>query len=126
MTGLDMPLERARTLLALGATRRRGRQKASARASLAEARDIFSRAGAVAWVARVDEELHRAAGARAGLELTVGERTVAELAAAGVTNREIGAQLYLSPKTVETVLTRVYRKLGVRSRTELARRLEAH
>lgn len=57
---------------------------------------------------------------------TVGERTVAELAAAGVTNREIGAQLYLSPKTVETVLTRVYRKLGVRSRTELARRLEAH
>jgi len=77
-------------------------------------------------VARVDEELHRAAGARAGLELTVGERTVAELAAAGVTNREIGAQLYLSPKTVETVLTRVYRKLGVRSRTELARRLEAH
>ena len=126
MTGLDMPLERARTLLVLGATRRRGRQKSSARASLAEARDIFSRAGAVAWVARVDEELHRAAGARAGLELTVGERTVAELAAAGVTNREIGAQLYLSPKTVETVLTRVYRKLGVRSRTELARRLEAH
>ena len=54
-----------------------------------------------------------------------GERSVAELAAAGETNREIGARLYLSPKTVETVLTRVYRKLGVRSRTELARRLEA-
>ncbi|HEX6056514.1 MAG TPA: LuxR C-terminal-related transcriptional regulator, partial [Intrasporangium sp.] len=125
MTGLDMPLERARTLLALGATRRRGRLKASARASLAEARDLFSRAGAAAWLARVDEELRRAAGARAGQELTVGERSVAELAAAGETNREIGARLYLSPKTVETVLTRVYRKLGVRSRTELARRLEA-
>jgi DNA-binding CsgD family transcriptional regulator len=125
MTGLDMPLERARTLLALGATRRRGRQKATARASLAEARDIFSRAGAAAWMGRVDAELQRAVGARAGQDLTVAERTVAELAAAGVTNREIGAKLYLSPKTVETVLTRVYRKLGVRSRTELARRLEA-
>ena len=87
--------------------------------------DSASRAGAAAWVGRVDEELARAAGARAGQDLSVGERTVAELAAAGVTNREIGARLYLSPKTIETVLTRVYRKLGVRSRTELARRLEA-
>jgi DNA-binding NarL/FixJ family response regulator len=54
----------------------------------------------------------------------VGERSVADLAAAGATNREISAQLFLSPKTVEAVLTRVYRKLGVRSRTELSRQLQ--
>jgi DNA-binding CsgD family transcriptional regulator len=123
MTGLDMPLERARTLFALGVSRRRNRQKATATAALREARDLFSRSGAQAWVGKVDAELQRAAGGRAGEELTVGERSVAELAAAGETNREIGARLYLSPKTVETVLTRVYRKLGVRSRTQLARRL---
>jgi DNA-binding CsgD family transcriptional regulator len=124
MTEVQMPLERGRTLLALGAARRRNRQKATANAALLEARGIFAVAGAPAWVARVDDEVERTSGARAGQSLTVGERTVAELAAAGKTNREIGARLYLSPKTVETVLTRVYRKVGVRSRTELAQRLE--
>jgi DNA-binding NarL/FixJ family response regulator len=124
MNGLEMPLERARSLLAIGIARRRARQKASARQALTEALDIFNAAGASRWAGRAKEELRRAAGARGGGELTAGERSVADLAAAGATNREIGAQLYLSPKTVEAVLTRVYRKLGVRSRTELARHLQ--
>lgn len=123
MTGLDMPLERARTLLALGVVRRRRRQKAGAREALEQAHRIFEQSGARGWARRVGAELARATGVHAGAELSVGERNVAELAARGRTNREIGAQLYLSPKTVETVLTRVYRKLGVRSRTELARSL---
>jgi DNA-binding CsgD family transcriptional regulator len=124
MDGLDMPLERGRSLLALGVARRRGRQRATARAALTEAREIFTEAGATVWARRVDEEIARTVGARGRPSLTVGERAVADLAAAGATNREIGAQLFLSPKTVEAVLTRVYRKLGVRSRTELARQLQ--
>ncbi len=121
MAGLDMPLERARTLLALGVVRRRRRQKAAARDALTQAQDIFTRAGATVWAGRADEELRRSSAGRSGDELSAGERSVAELAAAGRTNREIATQLYLSPKTVETVLTHVYRKLGVRSRTELSR-----
>lgn len=123
MGRLEMPLERARSLLALGVVRRRARQKASARQALTEALDVFTAAGAPVWAGRVRDELDRAAGTHGGGELTAGERSVAALAAAGATNREIGAQLFLSPKTVEAVLTRVYRKLGVRSRTELARQL---
>lgn len=123
MDGLDMPLDRARTLLALGVVRRRRRQKAAARETLTEAHEIFAQAGARVWAERADEELRRATGGRSGEQLSAGEWSVAELAAAGRTNREIAAQLYLSPKTVETVLTHVYRKLGVRSRTELSRSL---
>ena len=123
MDGLDMPLERGRSLLTLGIVRRRARQKSTARQALTEARDIFAAAGAAGWADRVEDELGRTAGARTGGKLTAGERSVADLAAAGATNREIGSQLHLSPKTVEAVLTRVYRKLGVRSRTELARQL---
>lgn len=123
MEDLDMPLDRARTLLALGAVRRRLRQRATARDVLTEAHAIFSRAGAKLWAERAEVELRRASSGRAGEQLSAGERSVAELAAAGLTNREIAAQLYLSPKTVETVLTHIYRKLGVRSRTELSRSL---
>ncbi len=121
MDGLEMPLERARSLLALGVVRRRSRQKVTARDVLDEARDIFAASGAAVWTQRAEDELNRAAGAHAGQDLTIGEASVAELAAGGATNREIAGQLFLSPKTVETTLTRVYRKLGVRSRTELAR-----
>jgi DNA-binding CsgD family transcriptional regulator len=125
MDELEMPLERARSLLALGVARRRARQKASARRALTEALDIFTAAGALVWAARARDELDRAAGTHGGSELTAGELSVAELAATGATNREIGARLFLSAKTVEAVLTRVYRKLGVRSRTELARQLQS-
>jgi DNA-binding CsgD family transcriptional regulator len=124
MDGLDMPLERGRSLLALGIARRRARQKATAREAFSVARAVFVEAGAPVWAQRVEDELGRTAGGRGGRDLTAGERSVAGLAASGATNREISAQLFLSPKTVEAVLTRVYRKLGVRSRTELARRLQ--
>ncbi|HET8595067.1 MAG TPA: LuxR family transcriptional regulator [Intrasporangium sp.] len=123
MSRVDMPLERARTLLALGVVRRRRRQRAAAQDALTEAHAVFTNAGARVWAGRADEELRRASAGRAGEELSRGERSVAELAAAGRTNREIAVQLYLSPKTVETMLTHVYRKLGVRSRTELSRTL---
>jgi DNA-binding NarL/FixJ family response regulator len=124
MDGLNMPLERGRSLLALGIARRRARQKATAREALSEAHSVFVEAGAPVWAQRVQDELGRIAGGRGGHDLTAGERSVADLAASGATNREIGAQLFLSPKTVEAVLTRVYRKLNVRSRTELARQLQ--
>lgn len=123
MAGLDMPLERARALLTLGVVRRRRRQKAAARNALTQAQAIFTHAGARVWTERAAEELRRASAGRAGDDLSRGERSVAELAAEGRTNREIAAELYLSPKTVEAVLTHVYRKLGVRSRTELSRSL---
>jgi DNA-binding CsgD family transcriptional regulator len=113
-------MEAARSLLALGIVRRRLRQKALAREDLARARDMFRGCGAAAWEARAARELERATATPAGAELSEGERSVAALAAAGVTNREIAGRLFLSEKTVEAVLTRVYRKLAVRSRTELA------
>ena len=129
---LDNPLEHARTLLVRGIVHRRRRQKALSRADLTRARDLFSQAGATVWAARAGRELERSSAAVAGNGLTSAERAVAQRAAAGATNREIAAALYLSEKTVEAVLTRVYRKLSVRSRTEfghhpeLARTPEGH
>jgi DNA-binding NarL/FixJ family response regulator len=116
---LDNPLEHARTLLVRGVVQRRRRQKARSREDLGRACEIFTRHGATVWAARAARELERSLPAAAGGELTGAERAVAELAAAGATNREIAAELYLSEKTVEAVLTRVYRKLAVRSRTQL-------
>jgi DNA-binding CsgD family transcriptional regulator len=116
-----LPVEAGRALLACGAVRRRMRQKAQSRTDLARARDIFRECGAAVWEARAERELERAGAAATGAALTSSERSVAGLAAAGVPNKEIAGRLYLSEKTVEAVLTRVYRKLSVRSRTELAR-----
>jgi DNA-binding NarL/FixJ family response regulator len=78
-------------------------------------------------VQRAGAEIARLGGPRASDrdELTVTERRIAELAATGRSNREIAGELFLSERTVEANLTRIYRKLGVRSRTELARRLPA-
>ena len=117
---LGIPLEHARTLLIRGVVHRRRRQKALSREDLRRARDLFSSCGAVVWADRAERELDRSAAVAAGAELTPSERAVAELAATGSTNREIASSLYLSEKTVEAVLTRVYRKLAVRSRTQLA------
>jgi DNA-binding CsgD family transcriptional regulator len=103
----------------------------SARTELDAALEIFEKYGAAPWAERARAEL-RASGAvlrsrpQAGLDLTEAELRVALLAADGLTDREICGQLYLSPKTVEFHLGRVYRKLGVRGRTELARRLPGH
>lgn len=116
----EIPLEHARTLLARGVVQRRRRQKARSREDLRRAHDLFAECGAVLWAARAERELERSAAIAAGAELTSSERVVAARAASGATNREIAAALYLSEKTVEAVLTRVYRKLAVRSRTQLA------
>lgn len=121
---LGTPLEHARTLLVRGVVQRRRRQKALSRADLQRAQELFGGCGALVWAARAARELERSAAVAAGADLTTGERSVAELAATGATNREIAASLYLSEKTVEAVLTRVYRKLAVRSRTELGRHPE--
>jgi DNA-binding CsgD family transcriptional regulator len=121
---LELPLERGRTLLAQGLALRRARQKRSAREALEEAVGIFERLGARLWVERAGSELARIGGrAPSRGELTPMERRVAELAADGKTNKEIAAVLYVTVRTVETHLTRIYEKLGIHSRTELARRL---
>jgi DNA-binding CsgD family transcriptional regulator len=74
------------------------------------------------WAERVREELARVGGrAPSGDDLTPTEEKIARHVALGLTNREVAATLFVTPKTVESALTRVYRKLGVRSRTELAR-----
>jgi DNA-binding CsgD family transcriptional regulator len=118
------PFEHARGLLALGRAQRRLKQKRAARGSLARADEIFERLGAPLWQQRAAEELSRIGGRRLrSAELTATEQRVAELAAEGLTNREIAAALYLSPNTVQAYLKRVYRELGIRSRTELARKL---
>ncbi len=113
--------ELGRTLLVLGTLRRRAKQKRPAREALQEAIDIFEGLGASFWVERARAEAARIAGRRptAGT-LTPAERSVATLAAAGRTNREIAESLYMSVRTVEGHLSHVYAKLGTRSRTELA------
>jgi DNA-binding CsgD family transcriptional regulator len=124
---ISQPFDRARTLLALGAAQRRAKQRADARTSLEAALAVFEELGAVLWAERARAEIGRLGGRRArhSDELTETERRIAELAGGGRSNREIAAELFVSERTVEANLTRAYRKLGVRSRTELARRLPA-
>jgi DNA-binding CsgD family transcriptional regulator len=124
---IGWPFERARTLLALGAAQRRSKQKGAARDTLRQALAIFDTLGARLWSAKATSELARISGRkqRAGL-LTATERQVAQLAAEGRSNREVASQLFISTKTVATHLTRIYAKLGVRSRTELSHYLRDH
>jgi DNA-binding CsgD family transcriptional regulator len=120
---LPLPLERARTLVALGLAQRQARQRRAARTSLERGLRIFEELGASLWAERARVELGRISGrAPSRGELTASERRVAELVAEGRTNREVAAALHVTPRTVEGTLSRVYAKLGVRSRTELARR----
>jgi DNA-binding NarL/FixJ family response regulator len=115
-------LSRARTLLALGAALRRLKRKRPARQALEEALAAFERAGAAVWAERARSELGRISGrAPASGALTPAEERVAALVAEGRTNREVAAALFISDRTVEGHLSRIYGKLGVRSRTELAR-----
>jgi DNA-binding CsgD family transcriptional regulator len=115
--------ELGRTLLAAGSTRRRARQKKVARAVLQSAREIFAELGASLWLARTDQEMARIAGrAPAGSSLTRMEMQVLGLVVRGHSNKEIARTLYVSVHTVEAHLTRIYRKLGVRSRGELIAR----
>jgi DNA-binding CsgD family transcriptional regulator len=117
---LELRLELARTLLVAGEIERRSRRKRSACALFGRAIDVFEAAGASLWAQHARAELDRAAPSRpAGGDLTDSEKLVADLAACGLTNRQVAAQLFMSPKTVEANLARVYRKLGIRSRAEL-------
>jgi DNA-binding CsgD family transcriptional regulator len=120
------PFHHARTLLALGRTQRRAKQRRAARATLDDALARFERIGAPLWVQQARAELARIGGrAPSPDELTESERRVARLVADGRTNREVAAALFLTEHSVEAMLTRIYRKLGVRSRAELAGLLAA-
>jgi DNA-binding CsgD family transcriptional regulator len=121
---VELPLDRGRTLLALGVARRRAKRRREARETLVEALAVFERIGAVIWAERTRTELSRISGRAASPgALTPAEERVAALVAEGRTNREVAAALFLSERTVEGHLSHVFGKLGVRSRTELARAL---
>ncbi len=117
------PLEQARTLMLKGTIERRAKQKRAARASLTTALGTFERLGATLWARRAQLELERVGGPATVQALTVTEGRVAELVALGRTNREVSQQLFMSIKTVESNLSRIYAKLAVRSRSELAANL---
>jgi len=117
------PYGHARALLALGVVRRRDRQKAATRAALQAALRGFERLGASTWVEKTHNELGSIGGRTHESGLTAAEQRVAALVAAGRTNREVAAALFLGERTVASHLTHIYAKLGVRSRTELARAL---
>ena len=92
---------------------------------ISTARELYLSLGAHTYVARCERELkagglHRPRGSRDDVELTPQEEAVTTLVAQGLSNREVAAELYVSPKTVQYHLTRIYAKLGVRSRAELA------
>jgi DNA-binding CsgD family transcriptional regulator len=121
------PFERARTELAFGELLRRGRRRMEARDRLRAALERFEALGASLWAERARVEL-RASGERSRRrdpstldDLTPQEVQIAQLVAQGGTNRAIAAQLFLSPRTIDFHLRNVFRKLGIRSRTELAR-----
>jgi DNA-binding CsgD family transcriptional regulator len=122
LSGLPMPFERARTLLLLGQLRRRRREKGLARTALDEALAIFEDLHTPSWAERARGELARVPDGRSAGDLSPTEERIARLAADGLTNRQIAERTFLSTKTVEVNLTRVYRKLGVR-RAALASRL---
>jgi DNA-binding CsgD family transcriptional regulator len=119
---LPMPFERARTLLLLGQLQRRQRKKEIARTTLDAAMAAFDALGTPLWTDRARAELARTSSTpNQELGLTPSEQRVAELAASGMTTRDVAAALFVSPKTVETNLARIYRKLGIKSRAELGR-----
>ncbi|OBG24608.1 AAA family ATPase [Mycobacterium sp. 852002-51057_SCH5723018] len=123
---LPMPFERARTQLLFGQLHRRHRRRDAATATLQEALQTFEQLGAALWAQRAKAELARGGLGRPGSKtLTETEERVAELAASGMTNRDIASALFVSPKTVEVNLSRIYRKLNIRSRTELYQALQA-
>ena len=122
----DTPFERARSLLALGVAQRRAKRRKEARATLDEALAVFERLGAALWAERVRAELKRISGRAASPDaLTPAEERVAALVAEGKTNKEVGAALFLSDRTVEGHLSRVFAKLGIKHRAELPRALAA-
>lgn len=127
MTELDrlpMPFERARTQLVLGQIQRRRRLRYDATATLSAAAATFETMGVSLWAERAHAQITRCTTGphRDGL-LTPSERAVADLVSSGMTNRDVAASLFISPKTVEANLARIYRKLNIRSRAELGRQM---
>jgi len=124
---LGLGFDSARALLVLGRTQRRFKKWAAARQSLEQARWEFERLGCPGWAQAAAAELDRVSGRRAapGGGLTPTEQRVADLVASGLSNKEVAAQLFVSVYIVEAHLSRVYAKLGIRSRTQLARALGA-
>jgi DNA-binding CsgD family transcriptional regulator len=119
--GVPIPVELGRSRLAYGSALRRARQKAAARAALEAAARDFDAAGARVWAELARAELARVGGRPPSSgALTPTERRVAELVAQGLQTKEVAARLFVSPKTVEGHLSRIYGKVGVASRTELA------
>jgi DNA-binding CsgD family transcriptional regulator len=128
---LPFPFEEARTLLVAGQVYRRARRKGLAGRCLRAAVETFDQLGSPQWCSLARAELSRV-GLRSSKSgstsknLTTTERRVAELVAAGHTNAEVAAQLFMGQRTVESHLSSIYRKLDIRSRTELSRTLTAH
>jgi DNA-binding CsgD family transcriptional regulator len=119
------PFDHARIQLTFGERLRRMKATTDARAQLTAALDTFQRLGAAPWAARASSEL-RATGLTTGdpastgpASLTPQQRQIAQLAAAGLTNKQIGERLYLSPRTVATHLHQLFPKLGVTTRAAL-------
>jgi DNA-binding CsgD family transcriptional regulator len=124
---LGLGWDAARALVVLGRAQRRAKKRATARESLEQARAGFEQLGCPGWTQAAAAELDRISGRRAAPagRVTPSERRVAELAAAGLSNKQVAARLYLSVTTVRAHLRAVYAKLGVTSRAQLARRLGA-
>ena len=118
--------ELARSLLVLGRIERRRKARRQSREALARAHALATEMGHRPLLAEIEQELPRVAAERSGAELTATERRVADLIAAGATNRDAAAALFVSVRTVETHVASIYRKLGVRTRAELARLLTPH
>jgi DNA-binding NarL/FixJ family response regulator len=117
--------ELARSLLVLGQVERRRKARRQSRDALRRAHELAAETGHQPLLAQIERELPRVAAERSGSLLTATERRVAELIAGGGTNRDAAAALFVSVRTVETHVASIYRKLGVRTRAELARRLPA-
>ena len=119
---LGFPLDHARALIAAGAARRRAGHRRQAAGLLSAAIEILEELGATLWLERARDELRRASPRpRRDRKLTSAEEQVAALVVQGHTNREVAAQLFTTISTVEAHLTRIYRKLGIRSRAQLMR-----
>jgi DNA-binding CsgD family transcriptional regulator len=123
---VPQPFELARTLLVKGEVERRAKQKRAARSALEQALGIFQSLGAPSWAQRAQDDLARVGGTvPPSSELTPTEERIARLVGEGKKNREVAEALFISVKTVEANLSRIFHKLGVRSRTELTRRIAA-
>jgi len=121
--GVDRPFDRAWTLLLYGQTLRRARRRSGARETLGQALREFERLGANIWAERARAELGRIGGRAATDGLTPTEQRIAALVAAGKSNKQVAAELFVTVRTVEKNLSRIYAKLGLHSRGELGAQL---